>query len=161
MLAMINLLIEIRLPGVKSILFIVLGLLVSCAANRHPKSNMGVVLGKVTYEKGNQMPGQDSSASAKGVIRDIYIYELTNELDVSKKNLLYTDINSKVITKVSSDASGAFSIELMEGEYSLLIKEGDAYYASQLDMNNNLHPITVKAGETTRVNVLINYEAFY
>ena len=104
MLAMTNLLIEIRLLGAKSILFIVLGLLVSCAANRHPKSNMGVVLGKVTYEKGNQMPGQDSSASATGVIRDIYIYELTNELDVSKKNLLYTDINSKVITKVSSES---------------------------------------------------------
>lgn len=158
---MTNPLIELRLLRAKSILFIVLGILVSCATSRNLKSETGFVVGRVTHEKGNQMPGQESSASATGVIRDVYIYELTNELDVSKKNLLYTDINSKVVAKVSSDASGAFRIELMEGEYSLLIKEGDAYYASQLDMNNNLHPITVKAGETTRVNVLINYEAFY
>ena len=161
MRAMTNLKIDLRLLGAQSIFFIVLVLLVSCAANKQSNSNIGVVLGKVTYEKVNQMPGQDRSASAKGVIRDVYIYELTNEQDASKKDLFYTDINTKVIAKVSSDANGEFRVELAEGEYSLVIKEGDAYYASQLDMNNNLHPITVKARETIKVNVLINYKAFY
>ena len=143
-----------------SVLSIALSLLLSCSSQRTSNSGYGYIVGILTYEEGNQMPSQN--LTTKSVVeRQVLLFELTNEKDAVMQNSLYTSVSTSLITKVKSNSNGEFEIKVGEGIYSLLIEEEDGFYAALLDMQNNLHPVTVTNGEKTIVNILINYKAFY
>ena len=134
----------------------------SCSANRtSASSDMGVLMGVVVLSEGNQMPNNQLEESSRGVSREVLIYELTNVSDAQESGQLYSSINSKVLKRTKTNAKGEFKVKLTEGKYSVVIKEGEGYYINQFDKENNIHPVLIETGKTTKTTVTINYNASY
>lgn len=121
------------------------------------------ITGKVLWVAGNQMPSPDAPPSkGRGVQRTIYVYELTKATQTtSTDGVFHTNIQTKLVTQVSSDANGNFSLSLKPGKYSLFSKEEKGFYANQYDGENNVFPVEVQQGQVTNVEFQINYQASY
>lgn len=122
------------------------------------------ITGYVYRVSGNQMPMKDAAAaSPKGIATTVYIYELTNTGQVQRDGVsaYYTAIRSKLVTTVTSDSTGAFTVGLAEGSYSLFTKYGDRFYANIYDGNNNIAPIIVEKGKLTKTKINMDGEAVY
>lgn len=121
------------------------------------------IAGKVLWQAGNQMPSPDVPPSkGRGVQRTLYIYELTNNTQAKTINgVFHTDIQTKLVTQIETDANGNFAVSLEPGKYSLFTKEEKGLYANLFDDKNNIFPVEVKEGQVTNVEFLINYQANY
>lgn len=107
--------------------------------------------------------GQDSTdRQEKPISREIHIYALTGEKQAHQKNdVFYTDIETPLIKKVSSDKDGSFSVWLPPGQYSLFTKEPEGLYANTYDGAGNIQPVTVAEDSISRITLRIDYKAVY
>lgn len=122
------------------------------------------IQGQILWEGGNQMPSPDAppSRGRRGVERTVYIYELTNSRQATTTvGVFHTNIQTKLITHVKTDANGNFAVNLKPGRYSLFTKEEQGLYANLFDGDMNIFPVEVQEGEVTEVEFLVNYNAFY
>lgn len=121
------------------------------------------IQGQILWEAGNQMPSPDAPPSQpRGVERTVYIYELTNSTQTtSQDGVFHTNIQTKLITQVETDANGNFAVLLEPGRYSLFTKEEQGLYANLFDGEMNIFPVEVQEGKVTTVEFLVNYNAFY
>lgn len=122
------------------------------------------IQGQILWEAGNQMPSPDAPPSngRRGVERTVYVYELTNSSQTtSQDGIFHTNIKTKLVTQVKTDANGKFAVNLKPGRYSLFTKEEQGLYANLFDGEMNIFPVEVKEGEVTTVEFLVNYNAFY
>ena len=120
------------------------------------------VKGQLYLVTGNQMPSPDRKhIPRKGVIREIYIYELTNVAEVDKEDGFYKKVHTKFVKSQFSKADGTFRIKLPPGKYSLFIKENRGLYANLFDNENNISPFTVERKTYTWITVTIDYAATY
>ena len=120
------------------------------------------VAGQVTYSSGNQMPSPDAPRKRPaGVVRWIYIYELTKINQVSGNAPMYATINTRQIAKVKSDSFGNFQCSLKPGKYSIFVLEAERFFANQTDNQGAIAGFEVKEGTVTQYNLHINHKAFY
>jgi hypothetical protein len=122
------------------------------------------ITGWVYQEAGNRMPMPGRTPQKpKGLSTTIYIYELTNLAQTSRVGFtpFYTAIGTKPVATTHSDSTGAFTIRLAPGNYSLFVKLDGRFYANSFDSNNNVAPVTVKKGKRSRVTILVNPDAVY
>lgn len=118
--------------------------------------------GKVVWTSGNQMPGPDRIESgSSGVVREVYIYEVTSTSDVEDKGGFYADIKTKLIKKVKSKKDGSFSAKLPEGTYSVFVKEPEGLWANIFNGQGHINPVTVTTKNWTTLTITINYQAAY
>ncbi|HSZ87148.1 MAG TPA: hypothetical protein VK787_14040, partial [Puia sp.] len=120
--------------------------------------------GHVYFISGNQMPSPGRKPSSpKGIKTTLYIYQLTNINQVTRQgqSVFYSAVITKLITKVESDTTGYFKVQLEPGSYSLFTKKGALFYASIFDKDNNIAPVQVLAGKITKAEVRIDYDATY
>ncbi len=124
--------------------------------------NQGIV-GKVEWVGGNQMPGPDREGSnpAKGISREIYVYKAVTVQQTKQSNGFYTDVQSPLIAKVTSNADGSFTLKLPEGEYSVFTKEPEGLFASILDEKGRLNLVSVKKHHYSALTIKVNYTAVY
>ncbi len=135
-----------------------------CAAQKK-KGSQGIT-GSVLWRSGNLMPSPDAKANnAKGtpIVREILIYELTanTKAEPAEEAGFYQKINSKLIKKVTSDASGRFTVSLPEGYYSIFVKEDKGLYANLFDDTMNIHPVHVQKGKWEKMDIIVDYAAVY
>lgn len=126
------------------------------------------ITGQVTWLEGNQMPtisesGKESQKEPKGkpVKRTIRIYPLLKISDMSMEDGLIKSLAAKPITEIESDETGKYSIQLSPGRYSVFTVEEDGLFANIFDGEGNVQPVTVKEGEWTLLDIVINYKAVY
>lgn len=120
------------------------------------------ICGKVLWTSGNQMPGPDRKESgSSGVVREVYIYEVTRTTEVKEAGGFYTEIQTKLVKKVKSKKNGSFSVQLPEGTYSVFIKEPDGLWANIFDGKGQINPITVTSKNWTTFTINVNYQAAY
>lgn len=126
------------------------------------------ITGQVTWLEGNQMPtisdsGNESNKEPKGipVKRTIRIYPLLNFSDMSLEDGLFKSLAAKPITEIETDESGKYSIKLSPGRYSVFTVEEDGLFANIFDGEGNVQPVTVKEGEWTLLDIVINYKAVF
>ena len=137
--------------------------LVSCTTFKAmPKVAGQGVAGQVTYSSGNQMPSPDVQRKKPvGVMRWLYIYELTRVDQVSGQAPMYSSVSTRQVAKVKSDSLGHFQCKLSPGKYSIFVLEGKSFFANQTDNEGAIAAFEVKAGKVTQYNLLINHKAFY
>ncbi|MCJ8163895.1 carboxypeptidase regulatory-like domain-containing protein [Pontibacter sp. E15-1] len=133
----------------------------SAAMPQHP-IEQGIA-GKVLWKSGNQMPSPDAPPSkGRGVQRTVYVYQLTNAAQVTTTNgVFHTNITTKLVTQVETDAAGNFAVSLAPGRYSLFSQEDQGLFANRFDGENNIYPVEVQQGQVTAVEFVINYKASY
>ena len=120
------------------------------------------IKGQVFWVSGNQMPGPDKSKSPQqGIVREIVIYPEMKLQDTKQTDGFFTDIQSKPIATVISQADGCFKIKLLPGNYSVFVKESKGLFANLFDGQGNINPITVKAKKYTWITLTVDYEAAY
>jgi hypothetical protein len=120
------------------------------------------IVGQVLWVDGNQMPGPDSKNSpAKGIEREIYIYEAAMLKDTKRSNGFFSEIRTPLVAKVISDETGTFRVLLPEGEYSVFTKEPEGLFANIFDGQGRINTIFVKKQEFTQITIKVNYNAAY
>lgn len=120
------------------------------------------ICGKVMWISGNQMPGPGLIYSgAKGVVREVYIYESTTNAQTVQENGFYTSIQTKLVKKVKSKKDGSFSVNLPVGTYSVFVKEAQGLWANSFDGQGRINPITVEANTYMTLTINVNYQAAY
>lgn len=121
------------------------------------------ICGKILWKAGNMMPSPDRPVSqGRPVVRELYVYELTNMEIARPKDGFYQFIPTKLIGKVVSNEQGEFCINLSEGQYSLFVKEDTkGFYANSFDTFGNIYPVTVEKGKVSQITFVIDYKAVY
>lgn len=120
--------------------------------------------GYIFKVSGNRMPSPDVKLSPpKGIAATLYIYELTNLSQLTRvdESAFYSNIKTRLVKIVQSDATGYFSVSLPPGQYSLFTKKDALFYANYFDGGNNVAPVKVSSGKLTQVNVNVDYDASY
>ncbi len=114
------------------------------------------VWGNVWLWEGNFMP--EGWGDITPVKREIYVYELLTYEQIREMHLgnaFYTEIDSNLITKLSSDDKGFYQIEMPVGEYTLFIKEEGSFY------NNGSFGITVTKDTISEMHFNIKHSAYF
>jgi hypothetical protein len=120
------------------------------------------IQGHVYLVTGNQMPSPDRPPSKPaGMKTTLYIYELTNNSQVTREGAFYSSISTRMVKQVMTDDNGYFKVKLKPGRYSLFVKKGELFYSSVFDDKNNIHPVEVRKGEWTEEDFRANYDAVY
>lgn len=134
--------------------------------NSSVKKHQGIK-GKVTWLEGNQMPTVSDKPIETGahkgepVIRTIQIFPLVNLADAKMENGLFDTLEAKPITETTSNEKGEFKIKLPPGEYSVFTVEEDGLFANTFDQNGDIQPIIVKKKKWSKLDIVINYKAFF
>jgi hypothetical protein len=128
-----------------------------------PSTTTQGVCGSVIWKSGNMMPSPDKPVTpAKPIQRDILVYELTNIAEATIQDGFYKAIAKSLIKTVKSDADGRFCVDLPEGSYSLLVREGDkGLYANSFDGEGNIFPVKVGKDKVSIIVFTVDYQAVY
>lgn len=146
---------------------LLLTLAIACnPSGKSGQSNMNEIeiTGSIFWLEGNFMPGPDRNPEdleGVPVKREIWIYEPTRVQDTTGPMPLFQSINTKLITKVSSDASGQFTVVLPEGTYSFFTKEEEGFFASTMDGDGHLGVFTFSKAGNREAHIKIDYNAAY
>lgn len=146
------------------VLFIVFPFIMTTCPQQS-KKNQGIA-GIVLWEAGNMMPtfdrkGSEATPKSKPVQREVLVYTPIKRTECSGKGSLYDTVQGKLVASAESTEEGAFFIPLDTGHYSVLIKEGDQYFASVMNGDGILNPVEVKNNEITEMKIRVNYKAIY
>jgi len=118
--------------------------------------------GNVFKVSGNQMPMKGAKrAEPKPLVCEVYIYNATTAQQTQGQGTLYSQINTKLVTKIKTDSTGHYKEELPPGLYSVFVKEGNQYFASESDGTGTLNPARVATGKVTTRNITVNHDAAY
>jgi hypothetical protein len=147
-------------------LFTISTAFMACSSSKKANSSMITqgITGHITEATGNQMPMKDAPLPVgKGILTTVLIYEPTNINQVSRTGTspVYTAISTKLVASADTDSTGAFTVDLPAGSYSVFIKQGKQFYANLFDVNNNIALFTVQEGKLTRADLKVSSKASY
>lgn len=132
-----------------------------CKSNTLPQVSQGLK-GQVLWFEGNLMPGPGVPLNnGKPIIREVFIYELTNMQQLTMEGNMCTNVKTKLVATTKSDSKGEFEIALAPGEYSVFIKEESGLFANTFDGNRNIGKVQILSGEYTTVKLKVDYKAAY
>ncbi|WP_146199206.1 hypothetical protein [Arcicella aurantiaca] len=121
------------------------------------------ICGTIVWKSGNMMPSPDRPIPPpKPIERELLVYELTNIAQATLQDGFYTAIASTLIKTVKSDVQGRFCVDLPEGSYSLLVREGEkGLFANSFDDKGNILPVTVGKDKVSIIVFTVDYQAVY
>jgi hypothetical protein len=121
------------------------------------------IWGTVLQREGNCMPfiGGVNPNPCKifPVEREIWVYEYAiYEKDaIPITFVFYEQVNTKFVSKTTSDEEGFFELELKPGKYSVFVIEKGLLYARGSDGYGGICPVTVEMSKVTERKLEINY----
>ena len=134
-------------------------------ACRTPQSaNDGIIRGELVWVTGNQMPGPDREPTTNGkpIQRVVVIYPPVNWNDCTVgEQGLYVEIPGEPVNTVLSDSTGLFMTHLPPGMYSVFTREENGLFASLMNGEGIINPVTIQRRDTTEIRIEINYTAAY
>jgi hypothetical protein len=121
------------------------------------------IQGEVFWLSGNQMPGPGKvSSPQQGVVREIYIYEVTRLQDTEQAaDGFFSIVKTPLVTKTTSDPDGSFHVKLPPGEYSLFVKEAKGLFANLVNNDGKINSVLVKPKKYSYITIAIDYEAVF
>jgi hypothetical protein len=142
--------------------FYILALLAGVLSCKNQPAITTGIVGQVVWVSGNQMPGPDKpDVPGQPVERTVIITEAVKMSDLEGNAPLFSSAPKKVVKKVDTNKSGAFTVELPPGIYSIFIKEEDGYFANSFDNTNTVNPVVVSNGNVSDILIRIDYKASY
>lgn len=124
------------------------------------------VWGTVSSMEGNCMPmvpPATNTCKHCAVQRTIKVYPYTlkqNATLVPNTASFYESFNVPAVAEITADANGFYEINLPNGQYSLAIVENGKLYASGLDGQGGINPVTINGG-IQKVNLIMTYKAVF
>ncbi|MBS7564303.1 carboxypeptidase regulatory-like domain-containing protein [Mucilaginibacter sp. Bleaf8] len=137
------------------------GLFIACKAKKRTPSAT-LLQGHIYYLSGNQMPGPGrTTGKSRGVKREILIYRPTTSKGTSGQMPLFSQINTKLVARTQSNASGYYQVKLPAGKYSVFIKEENGFFAAEADGEEHLNPVVIPAGHPLTKDFTITLHAAF
>jgi len=124
------------------------------------------VWGTVSLMEGNCMPmvpPATNTCKHCPVQRIIKVYPYTliqNATSVPNTASFFESFNIPALAEITADANGFYEINLPDGQYSLALVENGKLYASGLDGQGGLNPVTINGG-VQKVNLIMTYKAVF
>lgn len=167
--------------GIKVIIAFICATLMLTACNkddidyiiRHNEDKVSInegVAGTVYERYGDWMPCAGCSNPNRGeraIVREVYVYEYTRIADLdSATRYDYSDLipidrmPKRLVGSTVSDEEGFYEIALPAGNYSIFLIENGRVYWVGGDSYGGMEPVTVKAGEVTLRNVLLDHAVY-
>lgn len=142
------------------ILIILVSMVVSCQTNRNPAQG---ITGKILWFEGDLMPGIDKKpVEGIPVKREIYIYKPTLPSQAEALDqVFYTDIQTELVRKTTSDIQGDFRAGLKPGKYSVFVWEPRGLFANRFSGEGYINLVEVREHEMTGIEIRIDYMAAY
>jgi hypothetical protein len=106
-------------------------------------------------------PSPNPKGNSKGVAKDIYVYELTNQKQTTREGVFYKKITTTLIVKKKTKADGTYKIKLKPGRYSVFVQEKEGLFANALDGEGNINTATIQSKKITELNFTVDYKATY
>ncbi len=103
----------------------------------------------------------DDRQPAKPVKRTLRFYEPTTTDQVQQSGGFYSDPTTKLVSTVSSDENGNYTVALEPGLYSVFVEEENGLWANMFDGEGRINTVEVYTDSLTQHNILINYMAAY
>ncbi|MFO7256568.1 MAG: carboxypeptidase-like regulatory domain-containing protein [Bacteroidota bacterium] len=120
------------------------------------------IRGQVFWLSGNQMPGPGRAVTpGLGIKREIHIYEVATRNQADQQEVFFSNIKTRHVATVVSDADGRFKVKLPPGRYSLFVKEPQGLFANLFSTSDEINPIVVEPRKFTWVSITVDYEAAY
>jgi hypothetical protein len=121
------------------------------------------IQGQVFWVAGNQMPSPDKKSLTphQGVSREVHIYHAVHLPNVQKEGFFFKQVEGTLVTKILTDADGAFKVKLPEGNYSVFTMEKDGLFANLMDVNGCINCVHVEPKKFAWITITIDYEAAY
>lgn len=120
------------------------------------------IRGQVFWLSGNRMPGPGRSVTpGLGIKREIHVYEVATHEQAKQQDVFFSDIKTRLVATVMSDASGKFKVKLPPGKYSLFVKEPQGLFANLFSTSGEINPVVVEPKQFTWVSITVDYEAAY
>jgi hypothetical protein len=110
-----------------------------------PPAQQQGICGKILWVEGNRMPGPSKRPAPKGIVREIYVYEITTPKQALQHNLFFSNVSTKLVAKDISETDGSYKINLPPGRYSVFVKEKNGLFANIFDQNGAINPVTVES----------------
>jgi hypothetical protein len=158
-------------------IFLVITMGVSCKSSQKGKSSPVIrektakvqqgIQGTVFELVGNQMPSPSNTGNKTNTGNPypttVFFYEPTNINQVIRVNQgpLYNIINTKLISTVKTDSTGAFIAALPIGTYSVFVQVDKLFFANNFDIRNNISLVSVEANKLTEIKIQVNNNATY
>lgn len=149
---------------VELILLPLIFLISSCVVQKDPCTRGCGITGRVYWLEGNLMPAPERGRHPEKVPakRLVVIRDLTSTDEVNTSDApLFTELSSREVAKVWTDASGYFKICLAPGIYSVFTKEEQGYFANRFDDKGQIQAVEVEKGRFTDMTIDIDYKAYY
>lgn len=135
--------------------------LTACVAKRPKKIQQGVE-GVITQLTGNQMPMVGKpAAKPRPLAAEVFFYEATTVQQAQGTIPVFSKVNTRMVAKVKSDATGHYQVALAPGSYSIFIKQSTGLFASETDGAGVLTPVTVVAGQVSQRNITVTLGAAF
>jgi hypothetical protein len=120
------------------------------------------IRGQVFWLSGNQMPGPGREvAPGLGIRREIHIYEVATRDQADHTDVFFSNIRTRHVATVVSDADGRFKVKLPPGRYSLFVKEPQGLFANLVSTSDEINSVVVEPRKFTWVSITVDYEAAY
>ena len=141
-------------------LIFLVSMAVSCQTNRNPAQG---ITGKVLWFEGDLMPGIDKEpVEGIPVKREIYIYKPTLPSQAEALDqVFYTEIQTELVKKTTSDAQGNFRAGLEPGKYSVFVKEPLGLFANRFSGEGYINLVEIREQQVTGIEIRIDYMAAY
>jgi hypothetical protein len=148
---------------VKCLMAVAVSVLFSCTMQKSTQATLNQGIEGAIYKiSGNQMPMKGAESSKpKRLVCEVYIYQATTAKQAQGQGTLYSQISTKLVAKVKTDSTGHYQAELPAGLYSVFVKEGKQYFASESDGTGTLNPAVVATNKVTTRNITVNFDAAY
>ncbi len=139
----------------------------ACSSGKKAHSSVAPregITGKLLVASGNHMPMVGAPPNEPQPLKGtILVYEPTHLSQVTRMGDApeYTAIHTRQVASIETDNTGAFTIALPPGTYSLFVKRNNHYYANLFDSNNNISLFTVEKGKLTTAKITVSTSAVY
>lgn len=119
--------------------------------------------GQVTLLEGNQMPMRNNSISkGKAFMTQVYIYNKLNyDQLIAIEGQWCKQVNQTPLQTISTDTLGRFAIELVPGNYTVLVAAYGGYFIPFFNQYNQPSAIDLKEKKAVELNILVNSKANY
>ncbi|MEO1052454.1 MAG: carboxypeptidase regulatory-like domain-containing protein [Bacteroidota bacterium] len=153
---------KMKYSAIGSLLIVLVAtMIISSCKSSEAQGNQGIK-GTVLWYEGNLMPSpQQDPPEGKPVVREMFIYKLTNIGDTKQNEQFFSDIKTELVKTVTTDKNGKFKVDLPEGTYSIFSKEENGLFANYFDGNNSIAPVQVVSNQYSEIKFRIDYKAAY
>ncbi len=122
------------------------------------------LFGQVSFWRGYFTDDDFNRGTVKAVKREVYIFKarkFTASMEYFSDGDFFKTNFPDLIAKTTSNAYGYYEIVVPAGQYTVMVKENNLLYASEVSENGYINFVDLARDELKRYDISITYQAVF